>query len=212
MIEAYKAGIPFNGKPVPDGARMAKIHWTAKKDESQPGDPLVPGPLHDIDFMVKVSKRFADSGGWGYAQFDYDVASETFRPADESSPHRRSTTPNGRVRLPHDTSRQGLRFHGLPDTVNRGLKAVGLTSRIHPAARARQAKRCICQERLTLLRHAEKSPPKRAMGGRFDLCVERRVPRLRKTGQGRTGPSSYSAIQSCCTGERTERGVFRELA
>ena len=93
-IEAYKAGIPFNGKPVPDGARMAKIHWTAKKDESQPGDPLVPGPLHDIDFMVKVSKRFADSGGWGYAQFDYDVASETFRPADKSSPHRRSTAPN----------------------------------------------------------------------------------------------------------------------
>jgi hypothetical protein len=85
MIEAYKAGIPFNGKPVPDGARMAKIHWTAKKDESQPGDPLVPGPLHDIDFMVKDSKRFADSGGWGYAQFDYDAAAETFKPADKSS-------------------------------------------------------------------------------------------------------------------------------
>ena len=27
MIAAYKAGIPANGKPVPDGARMAKIHW-----------------------------------------------------------------------------------------------------------------------------------------------------------------------------------------
>src|SRR5271154_6113640 len=36
MIEAYKAGIPGNGKPVPDGARMTKIHWTAKKDEAQP--------------------------------------------------------------------------------------------------------------------------------------------------------------------------------
>jgi hypothetical protein len=85
MIEAYKAGIPANGKPVPDGARMAKIHWTAKTNESQPGDPLVPGPLHDIDFMVKDSKIFADSGGWGYAQFDYDPASDTFRPADENS-------------------------------------------------------------------------------------------------------------------------------
>ena len=31
MIEAYKAGTPFNGKPVPDGARMAKTHWVAKK-------------------------------------------------------------------------------------------------------------------------------------------------------------------------------------
>jgi hypothetical protein len=84
MIEAYKAGIPFNGKPVPDGARMAKIHWTAKKDESQPGEPIVPGALHDVDFMVKDSKRFADSGGWGWAVFEYDSASDTFRPGDTS--------------------------------------------------------------------------------------------------------------------------------
>src|SRR5271154_5206803 len=53
MIEAYKAGIPLNGKPVPDGARMAKTHWTAKKAEDQPGQPTVPGALHDVDFMVK---------------------------------------------------------------------------------------------------------------------------------------------------------------
>jgi hypothetical protein len=84
MIEAYKAGIPFNGKPVPDGARIAKTHWTAKKLEDQPGEPVVPGSLHDIDFMVKDSKRFVDSGGWGWAQFDYDAASETFRPGDTS--------------------------------------------------------------------------------------------------------------------------------
>jgi hypothetical protein len=84
MIEAYKAGIPFNGKPVPDGARIAKTHWTAKKLEDQPGEPVVPGSLHDVDFMVKDSKRFVDSGGWGWAQFDYDAASETFRPGDTS--------------------------------------------------------------------------------------------------------------------------------
>jgi hypothetical protein len=85
LIEAYKSGIPSNGKPFPDGAKFAKIHWTAKKAEDQPSEPLVPGPLHDVDFMVKDSKRFADSGGWGYAQFDYDPASETFKPADENS-------------------------------------------------------------------------------------------------------------------------------
>jgi len=84
MIEAYKAGIPGNGKPFPDGARMAKIHWNAKKAEDEPGEPLVPGALHDVDFMVKDSKRFADSGGWGYAEFEYDLASETFRPGDTS--------------------------------------------------------------------------------------------------------------------------------
>ena len=65
MIDAYKAGAPGNGKPFPDGVKMAKIHWNAKKNEAQPGQPLVPGTLHDIDFMVKDSKRFSDSGGWG---------------------------------------------------------------------------------------------------------------------------------------------------
>jgi hypothetical protein len=80
MIDAFKAGIPANGKPFPDGAKMAKIHWTPKKNEIAPGQPLVPGALHDVDFMVKDSKRFADSGGWGYGQFEYDTASETFRP------------------------------------------------------------------------------------------------------------------------------------
>jgi len=82
MIEAYKAGIPVNGKPFPDGAKMAKIHWNPKKNPATPGQPFVPDTLHDIDFMVKDSKRFADSGGWGYAEFEYDAASDTFRPGN----------------------------------------------------------------------------------------------------------------------------------
>ena len=80
MIDAYKAGIPGNGKPFPDGAKMTKIHWTPKKNEIAPGPPTVPGALHDVDFMVKDSKRFADSGGWGYAAFKYDAASAAFTP------------------------------------------------------------------------------------------------------------------------------------
>ena len=59
---------------------MAKIHWRQKTAEAFPGQPFVPGPQHDVDFMVKDSKRFADSGGWGYAEFEYDAASDTFRP------------------------------------------------------------------------------------------------------------------------------------
>jgi hypothetical protein len=85
MIAAYKSGIPGNGKPFPEGSRMAKIHWVAKKDGEQPGEPIVPGALHDVDFMVKDSKRFADSGGWGYALFEYDPASNTFKPGDTAS-------------------------------------------------------------------------------------------------------------------------------
>jgi hypothetical protein len=80
MIDAYQAGVPGNGKPFPDGAKMAKIHWSPKNIETYPGQPLVPSTLHDIDFMVKDSKRFADSGGWGYGEFEYDAASDTFRP------------------------------------------------------------------------------------------------------------------------------------
>ncbi len=79
MINAYKAGIPGNGKPFPDGAKMAKVHWVAKVDAAEPGAPTVPGAQHDVDFMVKDSKRFADSGGWGYGVFEYEPASGNFR-------------------------------------------------------------------------------------------------------------------------------------
>lgn len=79
MIDAFKAGVPGNGKPFPDGAMMAKIHWIPKKQETYPGQPTVPGTQHDVDFMLKDSKRFADSSGWGYAEFEYDATSDTFR-------------------------------------------------------------------------------------------------------------------------------------
>jgi hypothetical protein len=83
-VAAYKQGIPVNGKPFPDGAKMAKIHWTPKTIAGEPGQPLVSGALHDVDFMVKDSKKFADSNGWGYAAFEYDDASASFRPGDQN--------------------------------------------------------------------------------------------------------------------------------
>src|ERR1700760_306956 len=43
MMAAFKAGIPGNRQPFPDGARMAKIHWVARKSETEPGTPLVAG-------------------------------------------------------------------------------------------------------------------------------------------------------------------------
>ena len=76
MIEAYASGIPENGKAFPDGAKMAKIHWTPKMNQYFP-DTTVPGTLHDVDFMVKDSKRFADSGGWGWAAFNYDAVAKS---------------------------------------------------------------------------------------------------------------------------------------
>jgi mono/diheme cytochrome c family protein len=79
MIDAYKAGIPGNGKSFPDGAKMAKVHWNTKVNDHEPGGPTLPDTQHDVDFMMKDSKRFADSGGWGYGVFEYDAASGTFR-------------------------------------------------------------------------------------------------------------------------------------
>src|ERR1700678_1857449 len=79
IIDAFKSGIPETGKPSPDGAKMAKIHWVAKKKEAYPAQPLVAGALHDVDLMVKDSKRFADSGGSGYGAFEYEGCSDSFR-------------------------------------------------------------------------------------------------------------------------------------
>src|ERR1700741_4621672 len=56
MIKAYEAGIPANGKPVPDGAKMAKVHWVPKQNQFFP-DATVPGALLNVDFMVKDGKR-----------------------------------------------------------------------------------------------------------------------------------------------------------
>jgi len=81
MIDAYRAGMPANGKAFPDGSKMAKIHWKVKKSAEAPAPTTVPDTLHDIDFMVRDSKRFADSGNWGYAQFDWAADPGAFKPS-----------------------------------------------------------------------------------------------------------------------------------
>src|SRR3954469_18665932 len=80
MIDAYRAGVPGNGKPFPDGSKIAKIHWKPIKSAEAPAPTTVPDTLENVDFIERDSKRFPDSGGWGYAQFNYDPASGTFTP------------------------------------------------------------------------------------------------------------------------------------
>lgn len=81
MIEAYRSGIPENGKPFPEGSKIAKIHWEPTQSKDSPSPATVPGKLQNVDFIEKDSKRFADSGGWGYAAFNYDPARDSFSPA-----------------------------------------------------------------------------------------------------------------------------------
>ena len=80
MIDAYRAGVPGNGKLFPDGSKIAKIQWKPKKSAEAPFAVDVPDTLKDVAFIEKDSRRFPDSGGWGYAMFNYDPASDTFTP------------------------------------------------------------------------------------------------------------------------------------
>jgi hypothetical protein len=85
MIEAYKKGVPGNGKPFPDGSKIAKIEWRPKKIRDPPfsasAPDTVPGDFVGVEFIQKDSKKFPDTHGWGYAMFYYDAATSGFRPA-----------------------------------------------------------------------------------------------------------------------------------
>ena len=78
MIAAYKAGVPGNGKPFPEGSKMAKLQWKPKKSTEAPFVVDVPDTFSQAFLMEKSSKRFPNSGGWGYALFNYEAASDKF--------------------------------------------------------------------------------------------------------------------------------------
>lgn len=74
MIQAYKAGAPGNGQPFPEGAKIAKLQWSFKKNTEAPFAVDVPDAPTQAFLMEKDSKRFPTTGGWGYAVFNHDVA------------------------------------------------------------------------------------------------------------------------------------------
>src|SRR5271169_1862797 len=61
MIQAYREGVPGNGKPFPDGSKIAKIEWTPKKITDLPFSvstpDTVPGSLKEVEFIEKDAKR-----------------------------------------------------------------------------------------------------------------------------------------------------------
>jgi hypothetical protein len=84
MITAYKAGVPGNGQPFPEGSMIVKLQWKPKKSTEAPFVVDVPDVFKQAFVMEKDSKRFPKTGGWGYAVFNYDAASDKFT-ADEKS-------------------------------------------------------------------------------------------------------------------------------
>ena len=72
-IQAYREGkLPF-----PDGTIIARLAWEYVPSEENNkvfgrAQSFVPGPAPEwyLQFMVKDSKKYAATGGWGFAQFD----------------------------------------------------------------------------------------------------------------------------------------------
>jgi cytochrome P460 len=80
MINAYRQGVPGNHEAFPDGSKIVKIEWIPKKNTESPYFVMVPDTLKAVAVIEKDTRRFPDTNGWAYAQFDYDAASDTFTP------------------------------------------------------------------------------------------------------------------------------------
>ena len=78
MIKAFKAGVPGDGQPFPDGSKIVKLQWKPKKSTEAPFVVDVPDVFSQAFVMEKDSRRFPKTGGWGYAVFNYDAASDRF--------------------------------------------------------------------------------------------------------------------------------------
>jgi len=57
-----------NVRPLPDGAVLAKVAWTIRKHPSFPA-ATVPDAFVQVEFMVKNSMTYKETGGWGFARF-----------------------------------------------------------------------------------------------------------------------------------------------
>ena len=64
-VEATRAG---KTNPWPDGAVLGKLVWKDKTDPDWP-TATVPGDFVHAEFMVKDSKKYASTGGWGFARW-----------------------------------------------------------------------------------------------------------------------------------------------
>jgi hypothetical protein len=78
MIAAFKAGVPGNDQPFPEGSKIAKLQWKPKKSTEATFDVDVPDVFTQAFVIEKDSKRFPNTGGWGYALFNYDAATAKF--------------------------------------------------------------------------------------------------------------------------------------
>ena len=84
MIKASTAGVPGDCQPFPEGSMIVKLQWKQKKSTEAQFAVDVPDVFKQAFVMEKDSKRFPKTGGWGYAVFNYDAASDKFAPDPQS--------------------------------------------------------------------------------------------------------------------------------
>lgn len=65
---AVKAARAGNTRPWPDGAVLGKVVWKQKAEAHWP-TAIAPDEFVHAEFMFKDARRWADSGGWGYARW-----------------------------------------------------------------------------------------------------------------------------------------------
>jgi hypothetical protein len=85
MMSAYRQGLPADGKLFPEGSKVVKIEWTFKKNPVAPYSVNVPDTLKAVAVIEKDTKRFPNTHGWAYGNFNYDAASDTFTPEGTDS-------------------------------------------------------------------------------------------------------------------------------
>ena len=66
---AIKAGRAGNTQPWPDGVIIAKLSWKEQTHSRWP-QAVVPGEFAGAEAMVKDSKKYAATGGWGFGHWE----------------------------------------------------------------------------------------------------------------------------------------------
>jgi Cytochrome P460 len=109
MIEAYKAGVPGNGQPFPDGSKIAKLQWKLKKSTEAPFVVDVPDVFTQAFVIEKDSGRFPESGGWGRAVQLRSCTRQV---------HGRSQPLGLRTRVPCGREGEGPHLPPVPEALN----------------------------------------------------------------------------------------------
>ena len=110
MIEAYKAGVPGNGQPFPDGSKIVKLQWKPKKSTEAPFVVDVPDVFKQAFVIEKDAKRFPERRRMG-------IRAVQLRSRIRQV-HGRSQPLRLRILLPCGGEGEGLHLPPIPEALN----------------------------------------------------------------------------------------------